>query len=188
MALLILGLVLFLGIHSARMVGDVRANALARLGANGWKAAYSVASIIGFVVLIYGYGQARQSAPVLYVPPTFLQPINWLLMFPAMILLVASQLPAGRIKAAVKHPMVLGIKIWALAHLLVNGDLASVILFVSFLGWAVWNRIWWKRHGDPTPASVAVRNDIIALVGGTVAYVAFVVWLHQWLIGVPPVG
>lgn len=188
MALLIIGLVLFLGIHSTRMVGDIRANTIAQRGEATWKAVYSLASIIGFVVLIYGYGQARQSAPVLYVPPTSLQPLNWVLMWPAMILLVASQVPAGKIKAAVKHPMVLGIKIWALAHLLVNGELASVILFVSFLGWAVWNRVWWKRHGDPTTTTVAVRNDIIAIVGGTVAYIVFVVWLHEWLIGVSPVA
>lgn len=188
MALLILGLVLFLGIHSARMVGNVRANALAKLGPNGWKAVYSVASIIGFFVLVYGYGQARQVAPILYVPPSALQPVTWLLMWPAMILLVASQVPAGKIKAAVKHPMVLGIKVWAFSHLLVNGDLATIILCVSFLGWAVWNRIWWKRHGDPVPASVAVRNDVIAIAGGTIAYVAFVLWLHTWLIGVAPIG
>lgn len=188
MVLLILGLVLFLGIHSVRMVGDIRANTIAARGENTWKAVYSVASIIGFIVLVYGYGQARQGAPVLYVPPTALQPVTWLLMWPSMILLVASQIPAGKIKAAVKHPMIVGIKVWAFSHLLVNGDLATVILCGSFLVWSVSNRIWWKRHGDPVPASVAVRNDVIAVVGGTIAYVAFVLWLHSWLIGVSPIG
>lgn len=188
MTLLMLGLVLFLGIHSTRMVGDIRANTIVKHGANTWKGIYSVLSILGFIVLIYGYGQARQVAPVLYVPPSFLQPVTWLLMWPALILFVASQVPAGKIKAAVKHPMVLGIKLWAFSHLLVNGDLASIILFASFLGWAVWNRIWWKRHGDPVPANVTIRNDLIAVVGGTIAYLLFIVWLHTWLIGVSPVS
>lgn len=188
MDILIVGLVQFLGIHSMRMIGNVRANALEKFGPNGWKAGYSVASIIGFIVLVYGYGQARQTAPILYVPPSALQPVTWLLMWPAMILLVASQVPAGKIKAAVKHPMVLGIKVWAFSHLLVNGDLATIILCVSFLGWAVWNRIWWKRHGDPVYADVSIRNDVIAVAIGTAVYLAFFLWLHTWLIGVSPIG
>lgn len=184
---LVAGLVLFLGIHSVRMVTpDFRDGVIAERGENTWKGIYSVVSILGFIVLVWGYGQARLVTPVLYVPPTWMSHITLLLMWPALILIIASQLPAGKIKAAVKHPMILGVKIWAFAHLLANGDLASLLLFLSFLGWAVWNRIAVKKRGNPEFETVAIRSDIIAAISGTLFYIWFVIQGHRLLIGVPP--
>lgn len=189
---LIVGLVLFLGIHSVRIVApDYRQAQIEARGLNAWKGVYSLVSIIGFVILVWGYGIARQDPVVFWVAPAWMSHVVALLMLPAIILLVASQVPAGRIKAAVKHPMLLGVKIWALAHLLVNGDLASVLLFGGFLAWAVVDRISEKKRlqaGLTTnPVAGPVKWDIIAVVGGVIAYLAFVLKLHEWLIGVPPI-
>jgi uncharacterized membrane protein len=193
MLLMILGLVLFLGVHSTRIVApETRARFIAERGEGIWKGLYTVASIIGFVILVWGYGQARATAPILYTPPVWMSHITLLLMVPAMILLVASQGPAGRIKAAVKHPMLLAVKIWALAHLLANGDLASLILFLAFLAWAIADRISEKkrlRAGITQPVvAVSSRADAIAVVGGLILYGLFVWRLHLWLIGVSPIG
>lgn len=193
MLLMIVGLILFLGIHSARIVApEARARFIAERGEGAWKGLYTVVSLIGFVILVWGYGQARMTAPILYTPPVWMSHITLLLMIPAMILLAASQGPSGRIKAAVKHPMLLAVKIWALAHLLANGDLASLILFLAFLAWAVADRISEKkrlRAGITMPAvAVSSRADVIAVVGGLVLYVLFVWRLHLWLIGVAPIG
>ena len=183
---LLAGLVLFLGVHSVRMVAPAfRDRMIAQRGEGAWKGIYSVLALIGFVLLVWGYGQARLVAPLLYEPPVWMKHIATPLMLFSMIFLVASQLPAGRIKKAVKHPMLLAVKIWALAHLLANGDLASLVLFLTFLGWAVWNRIAVKRRGDPVFETVSVRNDVIAVVAGTALTVWFIVQLHAWLIGVP---
>ncbi|MBU2486056.1 MAG: NnrU family protein [Alphaproteobacteria bacterium] len=189
---LILGLVLFLGIHSVRIVApEFRQAQIDQRGLNAWKGIYTVISIVGFVILVWGYGIARQDPVVFFVAPAWMSHVVALLMLPVMILLVASQVPAGRIKAAVKHPMLLGVKIWALAHLLVNGDLASVLLFGGFLAWAVVDRISEKKRlqGGLTSNPVAgpLKWDIIAVVGGLVLYVLFVVVLHKLLIGVPPI-
>ncbi len=193
MLLMILGLILFLGVHSSRIVAPAaRARFIAERGEGTWKGLYTVASIIGFVILVWGYGQARMTAPILYTPPVWMSHITLLLMIPAMILLVASQGPAGRIKAAVQHPMLLAVKIWALSHLLANGDLASLILFLAFLAWAVADRISEKkrlRAGITKPVvAVSPRADVIAVVGGLVLYALFVWRLHLWLIGVAPIG
>jgi uncharacterized membrane protein len=191
--LLILGIVIFLVIHSTRIVApDFRRNFIARRGEGAWKGLYTIVALIGFVILVWGYDQARMTAPILYEPPVWTRHIALLLMLPAMILLVASQGPTGRIKAAVKHPMLLAVKIWALAHLLANGDLASFILFASFLAWAVADRISEKRRlraGETRlPVAISSRGDIIALVAGIVLYLLFVWRLHLWLIGVAPIG
>lgn len=189
MVWLILGIVLFLGLHSVRMVApDFRDRMVAERGEAVWKGIYSLFSLIGLVVLIWGFGQARLVAPILWMPPTWLAHINLLLMLPALILLIASQLPAGYIKRAVKHPMILGVKVWALGHLLANGDLAALILFVTFLGWAVWNRIAVKRRGDPVYDNPSVQFDIIAAVLGTAIYLWLLLQGHAWLIGVPPIA
>ena len=189
---LIVGLVLFLGIHSVRIAAPAfRQAQIDARGLNAWKGIYSLAAIIGFILLVWGYGIARQDPVVFWVAPAWMSHVVALLMLPAMILLVASQLPAGRIKAAVKHPMLLAVKIWALAHLLVNGDLASVLLFGGFLAWAVVDRISEKkrlRAGITTnPVAGPLKWDIIALVAGLVVYVLFVAGLHKWLMGVPPI-
>lgn len=189
MLILIVGLILFLGIHSVRMVAPGwRDGVIATRGEGIWKGIYSLVSLLGLVAIVWGYGAARQVAPVLYAPPQWLSHVTLVLMWPALILLVASQMPAGKIKKAVKHPMILAVKIWAFAHLLANGDLASLLLFASFLPWGVWNRIDVKRRGDPVFESVTVRSDIIACVVGTAIYVWLVVQGHAWLFGVAPVA
>jgi len=186
---LIIGLALFLGVHSVRMVAPAyRDQFIDQRGEKPWKGIYSVIAVIGLVVLIWGYGQARMDAPILYVPPVWTRHIALLLMWPALIIFIASALPAGKIKAAVKHPMILGVKIWALAHLLANGDLASVLLFGSFLVWAVGNRIACKRRGDPRYDNPVIRNDIIAAISGSLFWIWFIIQGHRLLFGVSPIG
>jgi uncharacterized membrane protein len=189
---LIVGLVLFLGIHSVRIVApEFRQSQIDKRGLNAWKGIYTLISILGFVILVWGYGIARQDPVVFWVAPAWMSHVVALLMLPVMILLVASQVPAGRIKAAVKHPMLLGVKIWALAHLLVNVDLASVLLFGGFLAWAVVDRISEKKRLlagiTRNPVAGPLKWDIIVVVGGLVVYVLFVTVLHKLLIGVPPI-
>ncbi|MEM7290669.1 MAG: NnrU family protein, partial [Pseudomonadota bacterium] len=120
--------------------------------------------------------------------PEWLKHILWLLMIPAMILLVASQLPAGRIKKATKNPQLIGVKIWAFGHLLVNGDLASLLLFASFLAWAVLLVINTNRRGQTFPEATSVQADIISVLAGIGLWVFFMLWLHEWLIGVPAIA
>ncbi|WP_394690345.1 NnrU family protein [Hoeflea sp.] len=189
---LIVGLVLFLGVHSVRIAApEFRLAQIDARGLNTWKGAYTAVSILGFLMLVWGYGQARLDPVVFWVAPLWMSHVVALVMLFAMIFLVASQVPAGKIKAAVKHPMLLAVKIWALAHLLVNGDLASLLLFGSFLAWAVVDRISEKkrlRAGlTSNPVAGPLKWDIIAVVGGLILYVAFVIWLHRWLIGVSPI-
>ena len=191
MTLLILGLVLFLGIHSVSIVAPAWRDAqVAQRGEGAWKGIYLVVSIASFVLLIYGYGLARQSPVVLYTPPTALRHIALLLMLPFFPLLFAAYLP-GRIKAAAKHPMLLALKLWALAHLLANGTLHDAILFGAFLTWAVADRISVKRRSVARAvpgAPASPMKDVIAIVGGLIAYAVFVLWAHGWLIGVSPLG
>jgi uncharacterized membrane protein len=192
MTLLLLGLVLFLGTHSVRIVADDwRSRRIAAMGLNGWKGLYSVLSIAGFVLIVYGYGAARLEPVVLYSPPVWTRHLASLLTLPAFILLVAAYVPGTRIKRAVGHPMVLGVKTWALAHLLANGMLADVLLFGTFLAWAVLDYIA-ARKRDRAAGTVYVAGpitrDIIAVVVGGVAWAAFAMWLHRMLIGVGPFG
>jgi uncharacterized membrane protein len=192
MILLILGLVLFLGMHSIRIVADgFRSAQVARLGVNGWKAIYSIVSIAGFVLLVYGYGLARESPAVLFVPPPWMRHVTALLTIPAFVLLAAAYVPGTRIKRAVGHPMVAGVKIWAFAHLLSNGMLADVVLFGSFLAWAVFDYVAARRRdrieGRVYPTGPVAR-DVTAVAVGLAAYVVFAFWLHAWWIGVRPFG
>lgn len=188
MALLILGLVVFLGVHSVSIVAPAWRDAIcARLGEGAWKAIYSLVSIAGFAAILIGYGEARTQPLVLYTPPAALRHLALLLMLPVFVLLVAAYVP-GRIKAAVKHPMLLAVKLWATAHLLANGSAADVALFGGFLVWAVADRISMKgRVQRPLPGPPpAPRNDGIAIVVGLALYALFVYWAHGWLIGVQP--
>lgn len=188
MLLLVLGLLIFLGIHSISIVALPRRDGMAaRLGEGPWKGLYSLVAAAGFVLIIYGYGLARQSPVVLYTPPSGLRHLALLLMVPVFPLLLAAYLP-GRIKAAVKHPMLAAVKLWAFAHLLANGTLADLLLFGGFLVWAVFDRISMKRRPPrPVPgAPVRPLNDAIALIGGLVLYAVFVLWAHQAWIGVAP--
>jgi len=188
MILLIAGLVLFLGIHSVEIFSRTfRADAIARLGEKRWKGIYSLLSIAGFVLLVWGYGVARQNPILLYAPPLWTRHLTALLMLPVFPMLLAAYLP-GRIKATLKNPMLIAIKTWALAHLIANGMLADVLLFGSFLAWAVADRISLKhRVSRPVPGPPPSKyNDLIAIVAGLALYVAFVFWLHLRLIGVSP--
>lgn len=182
-----MGLLLFLGTHSiAIFAPGLRRAGVERLGEKGYKGLYSVASIASFVMLVWGYGAARIVTPVLYQPPTGLRHAALLLMLPVFPLLVAAYVP-GRIKAAVKHPMLTAVKSWALAHLLSNGTLADVLLFGGFLAWAVVDRISLKRRSTP-PASGSIVFDVVAVGVGLALYVVFIFGLHQWLFGVAPIA
>lgn len=189
MTYLVAGLIVFLGVHSVAIVAPAwRDRMAAQLGDPVWKALYTAVSVVGFVMLVHGYGIARQSPHVLYTSPPFMRDVAALLMLPVFPLLFATYLP-GRIKAAVKHPMLTATKTWALAHLLVNGTVADVLLFGGFLAWAVADRIAVKRRAVPrrTPAAPpSPINDWLAVIGGLVVYVVFVAWAHQRLIGVSP--
>ncbi len=186
MSLLILGLAIFLGIHSVSIVAprwrDARA---AGLGENAWKGLYTLIALAGFVLIVVGYGQARQAPVVLYVPPLALRHVALLLMLPVFPLLLAAYLP-GRIKAAARHPMLAATKLWAAAHLLANGNLADLLLFGGFLAWAVADRISMKhRVQRPLPGAPAGRfNDAIAVLLGLALYGWFLLAGHRWLIGV----
>lgn len=186
---LILGLVLFLGVHSVRIAADdFRSRQIAARGFGVWRGAYTAVSILGFVLIVWGYGMARQSAPVLYEPPTALKHVAVLLMLFSMIALMVYAFPAGRLKLRLKHPMLLAVKIWALAHLLANGDLASLVLFLAFLAWAVADRIAAKRRGAPVAAPGPAKWDAMAVLAGVLLFVVFLWRLHEWLFGVSPLG
>lgn len=189
---LIVGLVLFLGVHSVRIVApEFRQSQIEARGLNAWKGMYTAVSLLGFLVLVWGYGQARLDPVVIWVAPAWVSHVVLLAMLFAMIFLVASQVPAGKIKAAVKHPMLLAVKIWALVHLLANGDLASLFLFGGFLAWAVVDRISEKKRLQAgltsNPVAGPIKWDLVSVVGGLALYVAFVIWLHRWFFGVSPI-
>ncbi len=190
MALLILGIVLFLGLHLIRVVAPgLRSSLIASLGEGGWKGAYSIASIVALIILIYGFGQARDMTPI-WTPPFWMSHITILLMLFALICLVVSLLPAGHIAVRTKHPMVLSVKIWALAHLLSNGDGAAILLFAAFLAWGVILRISLKRRERAGEIIlrpfVSAKYDLYAIVIGVIVW-ALIIWkLHAWIIGVSP--
>jgi uncharacterized membrane protein len=186
MLALVLGLVLFLGIHSISIVARPARDAMAARLGNAWRGVYSLVALAGFGLIVWGYGLARQQPVVLYTPPTWLRHLALLLLLPVFPLLVAAY-TRGRLKAAVKHPMLLATKLWALAHLLSNGTLADVLLFGGFLAWAAADRVSVKkRGGDPVIDKPVLAHDLIAIVVGLALYGWFVVHGHAWLIGVAP--
>jgi uncharacterized membrane protein len=190
MNILIAGLVVFFAVHSISIVNDPwRDRMAARLGEWPWKGLYALIAVVGLMLIVWGYGLARQAPVVLYVSPSWLHHVAMLLLIPVFPLLVATYLP-GRIQSTVKHPMLAATKLWAFAHLLANGTLADVLLFGAFLVWAVLDRISMKyRTQRPVPAAPASKiNDVIAVVVGIGLYVGFVFWLHAWLIGVSPLA
>lgn len=193
MAVLIIGIILFLGLHLLRVFAPgFRQSMIDRMGASAWRGTYSILSILTLVLLIYGFSLARYETTVLYSPPVWMAHITITLMLLALICLVASLLPAGHIATKTKHPMVLSVKIWAFAHLLANGDLASVLLFGAFLAWGVVLRISLKRRqraGEVVLRPfVSAKYDLYAVVIGLVAW-ALILWkLHEWLIGVSPLA
>lgn len=191
MIVLILGLVLFLGAHSTRILAPGwRAGTIARIGDKRWRGVYTLVSLIGLVLIIWGYGLTRLDPIIVWSPPVWTRHLALLLMVPVFVLFAAANLP-GRIRAAVQHPMLAGTKIWAFAHLIANGTLADILLFGSFLAWAVADRISVGRRPREAPAHGAdrppsMRNDVIAVVSGLALYLAFLLFLHRWLIGVSP--
>jgi uncharacterized membrane protein len=189
MTVLIIGLALFLGVHSIALAApDFRSRAIARMGEGPWKGLYAAVSAVGLVLILYGFHLARQSPVLLYTPPVWMRHVTALLMLPVFPLFIAAYLP-GRIKAAMKHPMLAAVKFWALAHLLANGTLADVLLFGGFLVWAVTDRISLKRRAQTAPTVSAGRfNDVIAVVVGLALYVLFIAWAHERLFGVSPLG
>lgn len=182
---LIIGLLLFLGIHSVAIVAPAwRDHTAAQMGL-AWRGIYSLISLLGFVLIVRGYAEARLTPQVLYIPPAWTRHVTMTLMLPVFPLLLATYLP-GRIKTAMKHPMLVAVKLWAFAHLLANGMAADVLLFGSFLLWAVLDRISFKRRPVRAikTAPAAPYNDVLAIVVGLVLYAVFLLWGHAKLIGV----
>ena len=192
MALLIAGLVVFLGLHSVRIVGAAwRARQIARIGEGPWKAIYSLLSIAGFVLLIWGFGEARQHPQSLYVPPMGLRHANALFTLIAFVLIAAAYVPRNHLKAKLGHPMYAGIKIWALGHLLATGMLHDVVLFGAFLIWAVAGFAVSRRRdrqAGVTYPSGTLLGDLLTLAIGAAIWSAFAFWLHAKWIGVAPFG
>jgi len=188
---MILGLVLFFGVHTLTTQREMRAQVIAASGEGGYKIGYTLVSLLGFVLIVWGFAHYRAAGMwEIWTPPTALKHLAVALMLPAVILVVASYI-RGRIYTRLKHPMLAGIKLWAAAHLLANGDLGSIILFGSFLGWAVFDRISLKHRADSGAPPIPVggpSNDLIAVAVGIVAYLALAFAFHPVVIGVPVFG
>ncbi len=189
MLLLIVGLVLFIGIHSVSIVAEGFRNQMVEKSEIAWKLGYTIASLAGLVLIIRGYADARLDPIFLYATPGWMRHLVSFLLLPVFILFFASYLP-GKISAVTKHPQLIAIKLWALSHLLVNGTVADVLLFGSFLAWAVATRISLKRRTPrPLPGLPASGiNDVIVIVLGLGLYLVFAMWLHVRWIGVSPFG
>jgi uncharacterized membrane protein len=192
MAYLLLGLVLFLGVHSVRIVADDwRTNTIARIGANAFKGGYTLLSVVGLGLIVWGFGVARETPTLLWLPPVGMRHAAALLNVLAFVFLVAAYVPRNGIKARVHHPMILGVKTWALAHLIANGNLAHMVLFGSFLAWAVLDFVSCRRRdraqGVRYPEGT-LSATLMTLLVGVVASGVFAMWLHGLLIGVKPFG
>ena len=192
MLVLIAGLIIFLGSHATRIAAEGwRRRTIARIGERPWKGLYSLVSLVGLVLIVWGYGLSRLDPVVLWNPPIWTRHIALTLNLLALVLLALFLVPSGRLKARLGHPMLLAVKVWAFAHLLANGTLADLLLFGSFLAWAVAdfaaNRRRDRRDGVVRIAG-PVRNDILAVALGLVLWAALVWRVHQWLIGVHPLA
>ena len=190
MALLILGLLIFIGTHAFTMARGPRARLVERLGEGPYKGLYSLVALAGIILISVGYSRYRAYGWIdIWSPPVWTRHLALLPVWAAFVMVVAAYFP-GRIKTALKHPMLAGVKLWAFAHLLANGDLGSILLFGSILAWAVVARISVKRrsvvqdHAGPVAPPAGLRNDILAVAIGTAAYLGFAIWGHPWLIGV----
>jgi len=190
MAILLLGLILFFGGHSVRIVAESwRARQIERIGPGRWKGLYSLVAAIGLVLIVWGYGMARTDPVVLWQPPMWTRHLAAVLTLPLFVLIAAAYIPGTHIRARLGHPMLIGIKLWAAAHLFANGTLADVLLFGAFLVWAVFDfraaRARDRAAGMRYPPQGAMR-DVSAIVIGLAAWVVFARYLHAWLIGVHP--
>lgn len=192
MILLIIGLVIFLGLHSMRIVAeDFRERTIRRVGENGWKGLYSLASLIGFVLIVWGFGEARWAAPSLWSPPIWTRHIALLLMLISMILLAAYGLKTSWIAVAVHHPMLWGVFVWALAHLIANGTAADVVLFGAFLIWSVadLSSSYARDRANATIYPAPTTSATIgAIVLGALFWVVLLAGLHLWLFRVSPLA
>jgi len=191
LAILILGLAVFIGMHLLTTRRDTRAALIARFGEGAYKGLYSLVSIIGVVLIGWGFARYRATGWIdVWYPSVWTRHVTVALMWPAAICIVAAYSP-GQIKTTLKHPMLVGVKLWAFAHLISNGDLGSIVLFGSVLGWAVFDRISLKHRTDPGGPPIPVggkRQDIIALIGGTILYLLLGFLFHPLVIGVPAFG
>ena len=191
LAILILGLAVFIGTHLLTTRRDARAALIARFGEGAYKGLYSLVSIIGVVLIGWGFARYRATGWIdVWYPPVWTRHVTVALMWPAAICIVAAYSP-GQIKTTLKHPMLVGVKLWAFAHLISNGDLGSIVLFGSVLGWAVFDRISLKHRTDPGGPPIPAggrRQDIIALIGGTILYLLLGFLFHPLVIGVPAFG
>ena len=191
LAVMILGLILFLGVHTLTTRRKLRAQVIAAMGEGSYKIGYTLLSVAGLALVTWGFSRYRATGWIdVWNPPIALKHITVALMLPAVILVVASYI-RGRIYTTLKHPMLTGVKLWAAAHLLANGDLGSIILFGSFLAWAVYDRISLKHRPDAGAPPIPVGgpgNDLIAIAVGIVAYLALAFAFHPVAIGVPVVG
>src|SRR5689334_4029329 len=188
---MILGLVLFLGAHTFTTQREARARLIASMGEGGYKIGYALVSAVGLALIVWGFAHYRSSEWVqLWTPPKSLKHLNVFLMLPAVTLVVAAYI-RGRIFVTLKHPMLAGVKLWAFGHLLANGDLGGIILFGSFLAWAVFDRISLKRRADPGAPPIPVggiSNDLIAVVVGIIVYLALAFAFHPVVLGIPVMG
>ena len=191
LAIMILGLALFIGAHVFITMRERRAVAIARLGEGPYKGVLALASLVGIILMGYGFASYRAAGMInVWSPPAWTRHVTDLLVWPAIIFVVAAYV-RGDIARVLKHPMLVGVKLWALAHLISNGDLGSIILFGSILGWAVFDRITLKRRSDPGAPPIPYggrTNDIIAVAVGTLIYLALGFWFHPYVIGVPAFG
>lgn len=190
MLVLIIGLLLFLGIHSVRIIADDwRSRQIARLGPMGWKGLYAGVSAIGFILLIWGYSMARTDPVLLWVSPLWTRHVAAALTLPALILVAAAYIPGTRMRAAIGHPMLAGVKLWAIAHLLANGTLADAVLFGSFLVWAIVDFVAARRRdraAKVTSRAGLLRNDLVAAGVGLAAWALLAGYLHRVLFGIAP--
>jgi uncharacterized membrane protein len=191
LAVEILGLVIFLGAHSFVTMRDRRAALIARIGEWPYRGLFSLVSIVGIALIAYGFASYRAAGPiVVWNPPAWTRQIVVVLMWPASIMFVAAYIP-GNIKRVLKHPVLVSVKTWAFAHLCANGDLGGIILFGAVLAWAVYDRITLKHRADPGGPPIPLggrRNDIIAIVVGTIVYLALGLVFHPIVIGLPAFG
>jgi uncharacterized membrane protein len=192
MTVLILGLVIFLGLHSIRIFAeDWREARIARIGEKRWKGTYSIVSVIGLVLVIWGYGIARREPVVLWSPPVWAPHLAALFTLLAFILFPAAHMRGNHFKSLLKHPMVIGVGLWAFAHLVANGTLNALVLFGAFLVWAIVDYAAARRR-DRAQQIVypdgTLSRDVMAVVAGAIAWFVFAFFLHGWLIGVRPLG
>lgn len=191
MLTMIVGLVLFLAPHSIRIfANDWRTQIIERHGETLWKALYSILSLVGFVMIINGYAEARVDPYVVWMPPQWLKNTMAVLLLPTFVLIFAAYIPGTKIKSWSGHPMAASVKLWGLTHLLANGNLADIILFGSFMTWAIFDyrasRQRDKKAGVRYPFT-GISRDIISIVLGVILWIAFVVYLHEWLVGIRPI-